>query len=419
MKTKKIYSEALWVLGAQLATAIGSLALIRVSTEILDPATYGQLAILLTITFLISQVAIGGVNVGVCRYYTIADEAADLKGYLQVVYRYIVGVNTTLLIVTLVIIATAEIIADSDVATVTLAVALGVLTSSNSVLSGLFNSARDRKLAAFGSTGEVLARILLISVVANISDVSIFTILWCYIGASLLVLLIQCKSLIKFIKKANDSVNTNYYWDNQIARFALPFVPWNFAIWFQQSTDRWALSYFVDLKTVGVYSVLFQIGYSSLTMFFSVGLRLIQPLLYRKADKSIDEKYSKEAHDLTAQMVISATFLGCCALIVTAIFHQEVFIAIVASEYRAYSHYLPWVTLAAMLHGISEIYLIKMQAQLMARRLSIVKSSLGIFGIIISAVGAKLAGLDGVIAGMILFGLASAIAMRYFSNEKL
>lgn len=420
MLNKNLYSEGLWILVAQIITAIASLVLIKVSTELLEPSSYGQLSILLTITFFISQVAIGGISVAVSRYYTTAKEIGDLKGYLVTIFKRILRANILISIaVTSIIIASQTVSEIIEIVEITLAVQLGVVTSSNSVLVGLFNSARERKKAALGQSGEILIRIVAILIVAKLTEINVTKIMGCYIIASIILLSIQVKLIKKLAQNEEVTKELCENWEGRIIKFALPFVPWNLVIWLQQSTDRWALSYFQNLQAVGIYSVLYQIGHSSLSMLFSVGIRFIQPILYAKVDKSIKEdKKNNDVNIITEKMVKLSILIGILILTITTVFHKNIFEIIVAQEYSEYSYYLPWITLAAILHGIGEIYLLKMQAQLMAKKLSVVKTSLGIFGMTISIIGAKSAGMDGLIVAMILFNLVNAIVMRYYSHER-
>lgn len=419
MKNKSLYTEGAWIIASQIATAIGTLALIKTSTELLEPSSYGQLSILLTIAFFISQVAIGGISVATSRYYTTANEIGDLKSYLFIICKYAININIIVLTIVILIIATSQVIIKlNDFVTIALAVHLGIVASTNSVLFGLLNSARDRRRAAFGQAGEIILRLLIILTVANLTQINSIKLIGCYIGASVIILIILLNMTIKMGKNNEEKNGTSENWEIRILKFAIPFMPWNLVVWLQQSTDKWALAYYENLREVGIYSVLYQVGYSSISMLFSMGIRFIQPILYEKVDKSIKSKKNEGGNCITEMLVKKTILFGLFIQIITILFHTEIFKAVVTGEYTEYSHYLPWITFAAIFHGIGEIYLLKMQAQLTIKKLSIVKSFLGFVGMIISIVGIKTNGFNGLIVAMVVFSLISAISMRYFSNEK-
>ena len=58
-KYKHLFKESSWILIGQIATIIGSLVLVRVLTEYLDPVDYGILALGMTIAGLMNQVVTG------------------------------------------------------------------------------------------------------------------------------------------------------------------------------------------------------------------------------------------------------------------------------------------------------------------------------------------------------------------------
>ena len=82
-RIKRIAKEGSWIVVGQIAAIVGSLVLLRVLTEHLEPAQYGQLSLGLTIAGLFNQVAMGGVAAGIGRFYSISLAKGDLWGYLR------------------------------------------------------------------------------------------------------------------------------------------------------------------------------------------------------------------------------------------------------------------------------------------------------------------------------------------------
>jgi len=78
---RRLSKEGFWIVIGQVATVLSALALVRVLTEYLEPAQYGQLALGLTVAGLVNQVVMGGVTAGIGRFYSIAAEKNDLPGY--------------------------------------------------------------------------------------------------------------------------------------------------------------------------------------------------------------------------------------------------------------------------------------------------------------------------------------------------
>ena len=83
----RLVKESSWIVFGQLAAVVGALVLVRVLTEHLDPAQYGQLALGLTVAGLVNQTVFGGFSAGIARLYSIAAEKHDLPAYLRDLVR--------------------------------------------------------------------------------------------------------------------------------------------------------------------------------------------------------------------------------------------------------------------------------------------------------------------------------------------
>src|SRR5688572_23523832 len=82
--------EGVWLVLGQVAAVAGSLVGIRLLTELLAPASYGELTLGLTIATLLNQTILGPLVNGVSRFYAPASEAAELNSLLKAVRSWIV-----------------------------------------------------------------------------------------------------------------------------------------------------------------------------------------------------------------------------------------------------------------------------------------------------------------------------------------
>ena len=64
----RLFKEGTWIAIGQLVSIVGSIVLVRVITEYLEPARYGELALGLTVGGFINQVVMGGVAGGIGRF---------------------------------------------------------------------------------------------------------------------------------------------------------------------------------------------------------------------------------------------------------------------------------------------------------------------------------------------------------------
>jgi len=153
-------------------------------------------------------------------------------------------------------------------------------------------------------------------------------------------------------------------------------------------------------------------------MFFTIGIRFIQPIVYElskveggRVEGRLGDKYN---HGL----IMVGAVIGLVFFIISWMLHPYLFTVLVGAEYRQYSHYLPWMVLSAALFGTSEVLLLKMQSYMRVGRLSIVKVTMGFFGVGFNFIGAAVAGLTGVVAAFIVFNVVNLIVMAITSREK-
>ena len=73
-RIRRHLKEGLWIVLGQLMAAAGSLVGVRILTGLLDPKSYGELALGMTAVSLINQVVLGPLGNGVTRFYIPAVE---------------------------------------------------------------------------------------------------------------------------------------------------------------------------------------------------------------------------------------------------------------------------------------------------------------------------------------------------------
>src|SRR5665647_2701772 len=82
---RRLSKEGAWIVLGQASAVLGSLASVRLLTELLDPAAYGELALGMTVASLVNQTVLGPLSNGITRFYAPAQERGDLRSYLTAV----------------------------------------------------------------------------------------------------------------------------------------------------------------------------------------------------------------------------------------------------------------------------------------------------------------------------------------------
>ncbi len=292
-KTKKsrihrLLAEGGWVVSGQIASVIGALVLVRVLTEYLDPAQYGELALGLTLAGLVNQTILGGITNGIGRYYSIAAEKQDLGAYLLATRYLLAYATAAVLAIALILIAGLYWLGYSQwIGLAAAALIFSVLSGYNSALGSIQNAARQRAVVAFHAGLDAWLKILLAVGVLLWLGTSSTAVVIGYTSSSLLITLSQLFFLRRTTPNRYASISRHQRWTPRIWAYSLPFATFGIFTWMHQISDRWALQAFATANDVGQYSVLFQIGYTPISLVSGIALSFLGPILYQRSGDAI------------------------------------------------------------------------------------------------------------------------------------
>jgi O-antigen/teichoic acid export membrane protein len=411
--------EAVWVIAGQVLTAIGGLVCIKLMTKQLRPETYGEFTLILTICLLITQVLLGGVNAAANRFFSVAAESLQIRPFFIALFRSclrILGAGGLIAFCGVAIVGLQSGVPNS--LPLVLAFLYAVTSGISSIINSVLNSARERKIASIHQAGDVWLRVALLAILLSIFSDNLPAVLLAYTTSTMVIAVSQGWFTYTLTERSIVSNHPDREWQREIFQFARPYIPWTLVIWLQQSSDRWALEHFSDTHAVGAYAVVFQLGYSSLFMLFTIGIRFIQPIVYEMSKLEGGQVQGRQADSYNHRLMGVGAVIGMIFFIISWLLHPYLFAVLVGAEYRQYSHYLPWMVLSAALFGMSEVLALKMQNYMRVRRLSIVKITLGFAGVGFNFIGAALSGLAGVVAAFVAFNIVNLMVMAIASREK-
>ena len=146
---QRISKELFWVILGQFVSFLGSIFLVRVLTEKLDPTEYGELGLGLTIAALVYQVVNGGINNSIGRFYSIAIEKKDFDGYLRASFHMLFWATLVVISFTILFMSVLKLLELEKWIWLSLVVLIfSVLSSYNNALNALQNAARQRIVVA-------------------------------------------------------------------------------------------------------------------------------------------------------------------------------------------------------------------------------------------------------------------------------
>lgn len=405
---RRLAKEGTWIIVGKIAVVLGSLALVRVLTEFLTPAEYGQLALGLTLVALLGQVVFGGLGAGIGRYYAIASEKTDLHGYLVASRRLLLyGTGVAVAIGSVAAFGATSFGSSQWVGIALAATLLAVLSGYNSTLDGIQNAARQRAIVAMHSGLDAWLKIGLAVALLLWLGTSSVAVLLGFAASALLVTLSQLVFLRRTIRPlpAGSPPPSAGDWPLKIWIYSWPFSTWGIFTWMQQVSDRWALGIYGSTQDVGYYAVVFQLGYTPIALVLGLALTFLAPILFHRAGDATSVARNENVAQIVWRITLVALLGTAVAVLATSFLHQWLFSLLVAAEFRGISYLLPWVILAGGLFAAGQMLSLKLMSEMKARELLFPKIATALIGVGLNVLGAAIAGAEGVVAAMVAFSI--------------
>jgi O-antigen/teichoic acid export membrane protein len=415
---RRLFKEGFWIVLGQAMAVLGSLVGVRLLTELLDPAAYGELALGMTVATLVNQTVLGPLGNGITRFYAPAKERGELGSYLHAVRRLVFWATGIIMLMILCAVVGLLIARRTDwIAIAFAALIFAILSGYNSILSGVQNAARQRSVVALHQGMESWMRFLFaVTLLLWLGATSTAAMIG-YILAVIVVLGSQYYFFRKIVPKNVIGVEDEKNWREQIWKFSWPFASWGIFYWAQSASDRWALGLFATTHEVGLYAVLFQLGYAPMAMAAGMAMQFLAPIFYQRAGDASDSQRNDNVSKVSWHLTGLTLALTCLVCLLALLLHKQIFAMLVAKEYASVSYLLPWVMLASGIFASGQTMGLNLLSQMKARlmmTMTIVTSSLGV---ILNIVGAYLFGIPGVVFASVVFSVLYAVWVAMLSRK--
>lgn len=422
-RLKRIAKENLLITCGMVVVVSCSLILVRVLTEYLTPTQYGELSLALTLVNLINQIVMCGLISGIGRFYSIAAEKKALTIYIRDAHKLLF--YATLLVILIGLLCCAGLMFMSQSTWITLAIisiVFAILTSYNSVYSDIQNAARHRGIVNFSNGLDSILKIVLSIGAFYLINKSSTSVMIGYC-ASACIVLITNKFLLRYAipieKHPHLHAAQSKTWARQIWAYAWPFSTWGIFTWAQQASDRWALQIFSTTDDVGVYSVLFQLGYVPIMMLSGLASGFLTPIFFQRAGDASDAARNQNVHRVNWLISWALLALTIIAALLAAILHPWVFKIFVSASYREHSYLLPWFVLAGGFFATGQMFALKLMSEVRSKHLLPVKISTALLGCALNIFGAWIAGLTGIVIALVCFSSSYVIWTAWLARSSI
>ncbi len=415
----RLSKEGLWILLGQAAAVLGSLAGVRLITELLAPAAYGELALGLTVSALVNQTILGPLANGVSRFYAPAREQGDLGGYLSAVRR--LAMIATGIIFLIVLLALAGLLSAGRaqwIGITAAALAFAALSGYNVILNGIQNAARQRAIVALHQGIESWLRFLVAAALLLWLGASSALAMAGYALAAVLVLGSQYL-FFRNTERARGGAADPGHWQRQMWNYSWPISLFGVFTWVQLASDRWALQLFATTEEVGTYAALFQLGFYPMSVASTVAMQFLAPIFYQRAGDASDSRRNADVHALSWKLTGLSLAATAAAFLLALLFHRQIFRLLVASEYAGVSQLLPWMLLAGGIFAAGQTIALNLMSQLRTQAMMAVKIVTALAGVALNFAGAYWLGTTGIVIAGVLFSVLYFSWMAALSGRSL
>ncbi len=333
----------------QVLTSLGTFFLLPIITKTLGIYDYGLWAQINITVSLISPLALMGLSMGFVRFLSSETEEKIIK---EAVYSILFFVTVSGLLASLLLYTAAEPLATFGFRDpgATYYIQVGSLLILSNVIESIsliyFRVFRQIKRFSYLTLFETFAKLLFILVLLKL-QYGLFGVIAATLIIQGLIFLISILTIISQI----GFIIPRFTYIKEYLQFSLPLTPTALIRWVTESSDRYLVTYFLGLGSVGVYSAACSIGNLIQLLVSPLQLILLPEISKLFDENKIDQVRIYMSHSLRYFLLITipAVFgISALAKPLLGVFTTE--------DFLSGWFVIPIIALSGLLAGIFQIF---------------------------------------------------------------
>jgi O-antigen/teichoic acid export membrane protein len=218
--------------------------------------------------------------------------------------------------------------------------------------------------------------------------------------AVLLASIGRCAAVGRLPLEPSRSARSVRTWRRRLLKYLLPFSTWGVFTWAGTASDRWALALHASTHDVGLYAVLYQLGYFPCVLLGDAIQQFLGPVLFGRIGDGADPQRLAHALGWHRSMFWPVVLLFACGWLVAWKFAGPIVGLLAAPDYRAYASGLPLLVAAGALFSLGQILALAIIGTCGSAALLPAKIGCAVLAVVANFAAVRWAGPEGLLLAM-------------------
>lgn len=348
---RRLHTDLFSIGFSQAVAAAGQIIGIRLLTEALSPAVFGEVALAVGMSTLAISLFVNPTMQALLRYYPEYAQSGSETAVRATALRRIVRNSVFALPLSLPLVILAVVAGWFNLVVVALLFLLVVVDGMRTFRTAIMNASRDHRRYGVWQIGEAWGRPLLAYAAAVWWGIHTEVVLVAYILASLVLYLALTRSTGEsaLAAPARDIDEEDLLC--RFERYARPLIPLGLVGWISGMADRYMIGSLLSFQDVGMYAAVYGLASRPLLMASSIAETAIRPVYYAavvRQDLQASRKYL-----VSWFVIVFAAGTAVCACF--ALLQRPLAHLLLGPSFREASDLMPWIAAGYGLLALSHI----------------------------------------------------------------
>jgi O-antigen/teichoic acid export membrane protein len=374
-----------WVAGGQALTAAGTVLGLRILTQNLEPAVFGQATLLLAAAALALGVTCTPLTQAAMYFFpTLVPEGREAL-LTSAVWRGVRRAWIWLGVAVLVAGGAYIVLGHGSLSTVLATIAVLLSDCWRSIKTSMLNANAQHRRYGVWLALEAWARPLCATAAVLIFGASAAAVLWAYAAASLLI------NLALSPRGGKDESGEPGELYRRLWSYAWPLVPLGLLGWANGVSDRYIIGGMLSLQDTGVYAAAYGLASRPMLLLNQAFEQFMRPI-YQHA---VSTGQSQRAAMLLRRWMLSLAVSCAAVVILFYVMRDELAALFLGARFRGGAVLMPWIASGYSILALSYVFERINYAHGRTRRVLLTEATSGIAALILTTIGVRTWGLMG------------------------